>query len=142
MFLPSAGPDTPRLYRWLAAIQRPWRHSLDQYGSVTCIASVVIIESAVFSRHIRRLMSDDELARFEALLVESPDSGDVIPEGGGLRKIRWTGKGRGKTWRNPDHLLLGRFRQPDSPPIGRLQERKGRSERSRTVGHQGHRRGE
>ncbi|MCC6132961.1 MAG: type II toxin-antitoxin system RelE/ParE family toxin [Acidobacteria bacterium] len=57
---------------------------------------MVIIESAVFTRQIRRLMSDDELARFEALLVESPDSGDVIPEGGGLRKIRWTGKGRGK----------------------------------------------
>lgn len=53
------------------------------------IIFMVIIESAVFTRQITRLMTDDELARFQAFLMEAPDSGDVIPDGGGLRKIRW-----------------------------------------------------
>lgn len=29
-------------------------------------------------------------------LIEHPDAGDVIPGSGGIRKLRWAAKGRGK----------------------------------------------
>ena len=32
----------------------------------------------------------------ESFAIEHPDGGDLIPGSGGLRKIRWSGSGRGK----------------------------------------------
>lgn len=49
---------------------------------------MVIIETPIFSRLIRDLMNDDEYRDLQVALVERPDSGDLIPGGGGLRKIR------------------------------------------------------
>ena len=41
-------------------------------------------------------MSDDTYAALQQYLVGHPDGGDLIPGSGGLRKIRWSGSGRGK----------------------------------------------
>jgi hypothetical protein len=32
----------------------------------------------------------------QALLIEQPEAGDVIPGTGGVRKLRWRARGRGK----------------------------------------------
>ncbi len=40
--------------------------------------------------------SDEELRRLQKFLLASPDAGDVIPGGSGLRKLRWSVQGRGK----------------------------------------------
>ncbi|MBB87350.1 MAG: hypothetical protein CMP06_08635 [Xanthomonadales bacterium] len=59
---------------------------------------MVIIESAIFTRRIRELMSDDDYAALQASLVEHPDQGALIIGSGGLRKMRWaTETGRGKS---------------------------------------------
>ena len=40
--------------------------------------------------------SDEDLRRLQMFLLATPDAGDVIPGGSGLRKLRWTAQGRGK----------------------------------------------
>lgn len=41
-------------------------------------------------------MKDEEFSAFQQFLGKNPTVGDVIPRSGGLRKIRWLGKGKGK----------------------------------------------
>jgi mRNA-degrading endonuclease RelE of RelBE toxin-antitoxin system len=58
---------------------------------------VKIIETPVFTKIISKLLSDDEYWRLQDALAETPDLGDLIPRGRGLRKLRWGVKGkRGK----------------------------------------------
>ena len=57
---------------------------------------MVFIETKVFTDAIQQCMSDDAYAALQQHLVEHPDGGDLIPGSGGLRKIRWSGSGRGK----------------------------------------------
>lgn len=39
---------------------------------------------------------DDNFRLFQNALMAHPDSGDVIPGGGGIRKVRWADPARGK----------------------------------------------
>lgn len=57
---------------------------------------MVIIETSVFTRQIRELLSDSEYRDLQIALVNRPDAGAVIIGSGGLRKIRWATKGKGK----------------------------------------------
>ena len=54
------------------------------------------IESPLFSKLIGGYLTDEEYAAFQWDLALHPEKGDLIKGGGGLRKIRWLGKGRGK----------------------------------------------
>lgn len=54
------------------------------------------IEHPTFTKQIKDLLSDDEYASFQKDLAASPESGDVIPGLGGLRKVRMAAKGKGK----------------------------------------------
>lgn len=58
--------------------------------------SMVIIETSIFTKLIKELMADDEYAELQEALVQRPDMGDLIPQSGGLRKVRWGLEGRGK----------------------------------------------
>lgn len=42
------------------------------------------------------LIDDESYAALQSALVADPEAGDLIPRSRGLRKIRWTGSGRGK----------------------------------------------
>ena len=57
---------------------------------------MVIVETRAFTARIGDLMSDEQYRQFQLQLASRPTAGDVIPGTGGLRKIRWAGKGRGK----------------------------------------------
>ncbi|OIN90198.1 MAG: hypothetical protein COS37_04765 [Anaerolineae bacterium CG03_land_8_20_14_0_80_58_20] len=57
---------------------------------------MVIIETSVFTKQVTRLLDEDEYRLLQSILVNRPDAGDVIPGGGGLRKIRWGLGERGK----------------------------------------------
>jgi hypothetical protein len=57
---------------------------------------MVIVETSIFSRQVQSLLDDDDYRRLQTILVVRPDAGDLIPGGGGLRKIRWGAQGRGK----------------------------------------------
>jgi hypothetical protein len=41
-------------------------------------------------------LTDDEYRELQEFLARHPDTGKVIPGSGGLRKLRWTAKGKGK----------------------------------------------
>jgi hypothetical protein len=57
---------------------------------------VVIIETSIFTRQVQTLLSDEEYSQLQMALVIRPDLGQVIPGSGGLRKVRWFLRGRGK----------------------------------------------
>ncbi len=54
------------------------------------------IETGIFTRQVTTLLKDDEYRELQLALSGHPESGAVIPQSGGLRKIRWFMAGRGK----------------------------------------------
>ena len=58
---------------------------------------MVIIETSVFTRRIKELLSDDEYKELQEALVNRPDRGAIIQGSSGLRKVRWKLEGRGKS---------------------------------------------
>ena len=54
---------------------------------------MVIIETSVFTRQVRELLSDEEYRELQIALVNRPHAGSVIKGSGGLRKVRWAVKG-------------------------------------------------
>ena len=57
---------------------------------------MVILETHAFTARILELLSDDEYRLLQQELVARPDAGRLIRGTGGLRKVRWAAKGRGK----------------------------------------------
>ena len=55
-----------------------------------------IIETPIFTKRIKDVLSDDEYSKLQWTLVINPEAGAVIPGGRGLRKLRWVIPGRGK----------------------------------------------
>lgn len=53
-------------------------------------------ETPHFTRAATRLLSYDEFLEMQDVLLVAPDKGDVIPGGGGIRKLRVAAKGHGK----------------------------------------------
>ena len=58
---------------------------------------MTFVETPVFTDAIRAFLSDDSYRALQVALVLRPEQGAVIPGTGGLRKIRWSGKGHGKS---------------------------------------------
>ena len=56
-----------------------------------------IAETSIFTKEITRILTDDEYKELQNFLVTQPKSGDIIKGSGGLRKMRWKVKGRGKS---------------------------------------------
>ena len=54
------------------------------------------IETRFFSQLVGEYLSDDEYASPQKTLVANPQAGPLIPGSGGVRKIRWAVRGRGK----------------------------------------------
>ncbi|HEY7158923.1 MAG TPA: type II toxin-antitoxin system RelE/ParE family toxin [Gemmataceae bacterium] len=54
------------------------------------------IETKLFTRLVQDYLTDDEYQELQAMLIEHPEAGDVIPSSGGVRKLRWRAAGRGK----------------------------------------------
>ena len=58
---------------------------------------MIIIETPIFTKLINGLMSDDEYKDLQEALVTRPEMGALIKNSGGLRKVRWSLEGRGKS---------------------------------------------
>ncbi|OCX17399.1 type II toxin-antitoxin system RelE/ParE family toxin [Pseudomonas graminis] len=59
--------------------------------------AIEFIETSMFTRQIKALATDDELRSLQAILIESPDKGDLITNTGGLRKVRMATGNQGKS---------------------------------------------
>lgn len=57
---------------------------------------MLFVETTLFTKLLPDYLSDDEYREFQAFIAENPDTGDVIKGSGGIRKVRWTAKGKGK----------------------------------------------
>lgn len=57
---------------------------------------IVFKESPIFSKFVDKYLHYEEYAALQWALVINPAAGDVIPGSGGLRKLRWKTRGRGK----------------------------------------------
>ena len=66
------------------------------HSAYTQICDVIFIELPPFERHRARYLDDDAFRLLQLQLIQDPDRGDVIQESGGLRKIRYADKRRGK----------------------------------------------
>lgn len=57
---------------------------------------MVFVELTPFVTFRRDHWTDEDLRAFQCFLLVSPNAGDLIPGGAGLRKVRWSAQGRGK----------------------------------------------
>ncbi len=55
-----------------------------------------IAETPSFIEDAKKLWTEEERAAFCVWIAGSPDAGDVIPNSGGCRKVRWSRAGMGK----------------------------------------------
>jgi hypothetical protein len=46
------------------------------------------IETSIFTRQVTSLLTDDEYSQLQVALFTHPDMGAIIPQSGGLRKVR------------------------------------------------------
>ncbi len=56
-----------------------------------------VLETSIFSRHADALLSREERAALIDTLARDPLAGDLVPGLGGVRKLRFAPKGRGKS---------------------------------------------
>ena len=57
---------------------------------------LLIVETPLFTKQILALATDQEYRALQEVLVANPAAGDLIPSGGGIRKVRMAQPGRGK----------------------------------------------
>ena len=75
---------------------------------------MVIVETSIFTKQVQNLLSDEEYRQLQSDLANRPDAGSMMPGSGGLRKVRWGYRGRGKRggvrviyyWAVPQERLL------------------------------------
>lgn len=57
---------------------------------------LTFIETKTFTRKLFKIWDEGLYFELQEALLQNPDFGDLIPHGGGLRKVRWKAEGRGK----------------------------------------------
>lgn len=59
--------------------------------------SMLFIETSLFTKLVSKYLTDDEYMELQLYLMEHPDAGDIIRGSGGIRKLRWSRQGMGKS---------------------------------------------
>ncbi len=57
---------------------------------------ITVLQLSKFKAEATDLIGADGIDAVAVYLIEHPDVGDVIPGAGGVRKLRWAAKGKGK----------------------------------------------
>jgi hypothetical protein len=57
---------------------------------------LTVVETPQFVRQADDLWTEAERQEFVDYIARNPEAGDVIPETGGIRKVRWRRRGMGK----------------------------------------------
>ncbi len=58
---------------------------------------LTVVETTLFQRQWPLYWTEEERGEFASYISEKPTAGDVIPESGGIRKVRWKRAGSGKS---------------------------------------------
>ncbi len=56
---------------------------------------LTVVETPQFVRQAGTVWADEERQEFVDFIARNPEMGDVIPEAGGVRKVRWRRAGMG-----------------------------------------------
>ena len=59
-------------------------------------SEITVLQLPKFKAEATKLIGADGIEAVAVYLIDHPDAGDVIPGGGGVRKLRWAAKGKGK----------------------------------------------
>jgi mRNA-degrading endonuclease RelE of RelBE toxin-antitoxin system len=78
---------------------------------------MLFVETPVFTKLVGAQLGDEEYRALQVALLLRPEQGTIIRGSGGLRKIRWGPKGRGKRgglrviyyWSPPDQVCFMLF---------------------------------
>jgi hypothetical protein len=70
-------------------------------------------ETKLFTSLVGGYLSDDEYAALQLSIAANPEAGEIVRGSGGVRKLRWSGSGRGKRGGDSRDLL-----PPDNPRRG------------------------
>ena len=54
-----------------------------------------VVETTLFQKQWPLYWSEEERGEFAACLAGNPEAGTVVPESGGIRKVRWKRQGTG-----------------------------------------------
>jgi hypothetical protein len=57
---------------------------------------MTVVETLRFLREASAALTEEERSELVSYLAANPEAGDVMPETGGARKLRWKAQGRGK----------------------------------------------
>jgi hypothetical protein len=57
---------------------------------------LTVVETLLFQKQWPNYWTEEERGEFAAYIAGSPEAGDVVPESGGIRKVRWRRAGSGK----------------------------------------------
>jgi hypothetical protein len=57
---------------------------------------ITVLQLPKFKAEATGLIGADGIEAVAVYLMDHPDAGDVIPDAGGARKLRWAAKGKGK----------------------------------------------
>ena len=58
---------------------------------------VTFIKSPLFTKQVHDYLTNEEYSVFQAFLATNPDTGVLVRGSGGVRKVRWSRKGTGKS---------------------------------------------
>lgn len=58
---------------------------------------MTVVETPLFLRKAARILDAEERTALVFTIGERPEAGEIIPETGGVRKLRWALEGRGKS---------------------------------------------
>src|SRR5271156_1726413 len=58
---------------------------------------ITVAETVIFQRQAGDVWSAEEREAFIDFIARNPEAGDIIRDGGGVRKVRWSRKGTGKS---------------------------------------------
>jgi hypothetical protein len=83
-----------------------------------------IIETPIFEKYAAAVWSDDEREAFKLWIAQNPIAGDVIPQSGGLRKVRWCADGKGKRGGTRVLLIVYTKAKFDNLPLNFLKQLK------------------
>lgn len=58
---------------------------------------MTVVETPLFQRKAALVFDEGERAELIAFVASNPEAGRIIPATGGVRKLRWAAKGKGKS---------------------------------------------
>lgn len=57
---------------------------------------IAVVETEEFLADVKSVLTEEEHDALVLYVAQYPEGGDLIPDTGGLRKLRWAAKGKGR----------------------------------------------